>query len=47
MFCLDYIYINVLFVRYRECDKKGVRSGSELRKTKNEAAISFGWYCKA
>ena len=46
-FCFDYIYNNVLFVRYRECDKKVVPSGSERRKTKNEAAISFWWYCKA
>ena len=46
-FCFDYIYSNVLFVRYRECHKKSVPSGSEPRKTKNGAAISFCWYCKA
>ena len=46
-FYFDYIYNNVLFVRYRECDKKVVPSGSERGKAKNEAAISFWWYCKA
>ena len=46
-FFFDYIYNNVLFSRNRECDKKGVHSVTERRKTKNEAAISFWWYCKA
>ena len=46
--CFECFYDNVLFVRNRECDKKGVGSVSERKKkTKNEAAISFWWYCKA
>ena len=49
-FCFDYIYNQskyVLFVWNREYDKKGIRSGGERRKTKNEAATSFWWHCKA
>ena len=46
-FCFDYIYDNVLFIRNRECDKKVYVVFVNEKNTKNEAAISFWWYCKA
>ena len=38
--------ITMYFLFDRECDKKGVRSDSEWRKTINEGAMSFWLYCK-